>query len=44
VLTPSNRHVCEAVWAIAKRELRSSREALDRLCEPDDRPSGMVLG
>ena len=39
VPTPVNRRVCDAVWAIARGELRSSRDALDRLCEPDDPPS-----
>ena len=38
VRAPVNRKICEAVWAIARGELRSSREALDRLCEPDEHP------
>jgi 2-dehydropantoate 2-reductase len=37
VPTPQNRKVCEAVWAIARGEQQSSREALDRLCEPEER-------
>ena len=40
VPTPINRKICEAVWAIAKGTQRSSREALDRICEPEDRPAG----
>lgn len=35
--TPVNRRVCDAVWAIAGGQQRSSREALDRLCEPEER-------
>lgn len=35
VATPVNRRIVETVWAIARGELRSSREALDRLCEPE---------
>ena len=31
--TPFNARVCETVWRIAKGELKSSREALDRVCE-----------
>lgn len=37
VPTPQNRKVCEAVWAIARGEQKSSRAALDRLCEPEER-------
>ena len=42
VPTPQNRKVCEAVWAIARGEQKSSRAALDRLCEPDERSSGPI--
>ncbi|HWO18779.1 MAG TPA: 2-dehydropantoate 2-reductase [Kofleriaceae bacterium] len=38
VPTPVNRKICEVVWAIAKGRERSSRETLDRICEPEDRP------
>src|SRR5262249_37220480 len=38
VPTPINRKICEAVWAIAKGPQRSSREVLDRICDPEDRP------
>jgi 2-dehydropantoate 2-reductase len=34
--TPHNDHAVQAVWAIAKGELRSSREALDRICAAAD--------
>lgn len=37
VPAPRNGRICDAVWAIARGELRSGREALDRLCEPDAR-------
>ncbi len=37
VPAPMNRKVCDAVWAIARGELRSSRETLDRICEPEER-------
>lgn len=35
VATPVNRRIVETVWAIARGELRSSREALDRICAPE---------
>jgi 2-dehydropantoate 2-reductase len=44
VPAPGNRKVCEVVWAIAKGELRSSRETLDRICEPDERPPTAIGG
>jgi len=44
VPTPVNQKICEAVWAIAKREQKSSREALDKLCEPEDRASTATIG
>jgi 2-dehydropantoate 2-reductase len=31
--TPFNSRVCETVWKIARGELKSSRETLDRVCE-----------
>jgi len=31
--TPYNARVCETVWRIARGEIKSSREALDRVCE-----------
>jgi len=40
VPVPVNRRVCETVWAIAKGDARSSRETLDRLCEPEERAAG----
>jgi len=40
VPTPVNRRVVDTVWAIARGEQRSSRETLDRLCEPEERAAG----
>jgi 2-dehydropantoate 2-reductase len=37
--TTFNSRVCETVWAIAKGDQKSSRDALDKICGPDDRPS-----
>jgi 2-dehydropantoate 2-reductase len=37
--TPWNRRIVDTVWAIAKGTEKSSRELLDRVCGPDDRPS-----
>jgi 2-dehydropantoate 2-reductase len=37
--TPYNARICETVWAIAKGQTKSSRETLDRICEPEDRAS-----
>jgi 2-dehydropantoate 2-reductase len=42
--TPFNARVCETVWAIAKGEQKSSRETLDKICAPDDRPSTPSIG
>jgi 2-dehydropantoate 2-reductase len=42
VPAPVNRRICETVWAIAKGTERSSRETLDRICEPDDRPAASL--
>jgi len=39
-----NRRIVETVWAIARGELRSSRELLDRLCEPEERAAGAGAG
>lgn len=39
IATPINARICETVWAIAKGEKKSTRETLDALCDPDDRPS-----
>ena len=35
--TPVNKKIVDTVWAIARGELASSRETLDRVCGPDDR-------
>jgi 2-dehydropantoate 2-reductase len=37
--TPWNQRIVETVWEIAKGTTKSSRETLDRVCGPDDRPS-----
>jgi 2-dehydropantoate 2-reductase len=39
IATPFNARIVETVWAIAKGELTSSREALDKLCGPEERSS-----
>jgi len=44
IATPFNTRVVETVWGIAKGTVKSSRETLDRLCDPDDRPSQATLG
>ena len=44
VAAPINRRICEVVWAIARGEQRSSREALDRICAPDDGPAQPLSG
>jgi len=36
VPTPVNQRIVDTVWAIAKRELTSSRETLDRVCAGED--------
>ncbi len=41
--TPFNARICETVWAIAKGTQKSSRETLDRLCGPEDRPSAQTI-
>jgi len=43
IATPFNARVCETVWAIARGQQKSSRDALDKLCGPDDRPSAPSL-
>jgi 2-dehydropantoate 2-reductase len=35
IATPANERIVETVWAIARRELSSSRETLDRVCAGD---------
>jgi len=35
VATPFNERIVEAVWAIASGRLKSARETLDRVCEPE---------
>lgn len=37
--TPWNKKIVDTVWAIARGKEKSSRELLDRVCGPDDRPS-----
>ena len=37
--TPWNKKIVDTVWAIAKGTEKSSRELLDRVCGPDERPS-----
>ena len=32
IATPVNERIVETVWAIAKGELKSSRETLDQVC------------
>jgi 2-dehydropantoate 2-reductase len=44
IATPFNRKIVETVWAIAKGELASSRDLLDRVCGPDERASQPSLG
>ncbi len=39
IATPFNARVCETVWAIAKGDKKSSRDTLDSICGPDERPS-----
>ncbi|MBS1123467.1 MAG: 2-dehydropantoate 2-reductase [Deltaproteobacteria bacterium] len=43
IATPCNARICQAVWAIAKGEQTSSRDTLDRLCDPNDRPSAPTI-
>jgi 2-dehydropantoate 2-reductase len=43
IATPFNQRVVDAVWAIAKGEKKSSRDTLDAICGPDDRPSSPSL-
>ncbi|HEU0032382.1 MAG TPA: ketopantoate reductase family protein [Kofleriaceae bacterium] len=44
VPTPVNARVVETVWAIAKGTQSSSRDTLDRLCDPEERPSVPLVG
>jgi 2-dehydropantoate 2-reductase len=39
VPTPFNARICETVWAIARGEVTSSRDTLDKICGPEDRAS-----
>jgi len=38
IATPINARIVETVWEIAKGQLTSSRETLDHVCLPEDRP------
>lgn len=44
IATPWNARIVDTVWDIAKGRIKSSRDTLDRVCGPDDRPSGAALG
>jgi 2-dehydropantoate 2-reductase len=37
--TPTNTRIVDTVWAIANGKLTSSRETLDKVCLPDERPA-----
>lgn len=39
IATPVNARIVDTVWSIAKGKLTSSRETLDKVCLPEDRPS-----
>ena len=39
IATPINARIVDTVWSIARGTLASSRETLDGVCLPDDRPS-----
>ena len=41
--TPFNKRIVETVWAIAKGDTQSSRDTLDRLCEPEERNSAQNI-
>ncbi len=43
IATPYNTRVCETVWKISRGEEKSSRALLDKLCDPDERPSSGQL-
>lgn len=43
IATPFNQKIVDTVWAIARGAQRSSRDTLDRVCGPDDRPSATTL-
>jgi len=43
IATPFNVRVCETVWAIANGTQKSSRDTLDAICGPDDRPSAPAI-
>jgi len=38
IATPANARIVETVWSIARGQLVSSRETLDQVCLPEDRP------
>jgi 2-dehydropantoate 2-reductase len=44
VPTPINERIVETVWAIAKGDKKSSRDTLDQICEPEERPSQATIG
>jgi len=43
IATPFNSLIVETVWGIADGTVKSSRDTLDRMCEPDDRPSQTTI-
>ncbi|MBL0220660.1 MAG: 2-dehydropantoate 2-reductase [Myxococcales bacterium] len=43
IATPWNERVVETVWGIANGTQKSSRETLDKVCGPDDRPSSAAI-
>jgi 2-dehydropantoate 2-reductase len=43
IATPFNQRVVDTVWSISKGEKNSSRELLDSLCAPDERPSTAAI-
>lgn len=43
IATPINARIVETVWGIANGTVKSSRDTLDRLCEPDDRASRATI-
>ena len=43
VATPFNARVVETVWEIAKRTVTSSRDTLDRLCDPNNQTSQSTI-
>ena len=43
IATPWNQRIVETVWEIARGTTKSSRETLDRVCGPEERPSTSAL-